>query len=217
MFLSVTLNLLDGFTKNIFLFFITLIGTLPLGLIIAFGERSKNIFIRKLSRLYVWIIRGTPLMLQLFIVFYTPGLVFGLPFRERMLAAVITFTINYSAYLAEIFKSGLESISVGQIEAGQVLGLSKKQIFFHIILFQLIHISLGPVSNEVMGLIKNTSLARVIAVPEMLMEASAYTANGLIWPLFYTGVFFLIATYLLTIFFRKLERRFDNACGKQFN
>ena len=111
-------------------------------------------------------------------------------------------------------KLGLESIPVGQIEAGKVLGLSSKQIFFHIVLFQLINITLGPLSNEVMGLIKNTSQARVIAIPEMLMAASRYTTNGIIWPLFYTGVFFLASTYLLTIFFRRLERKFDNACGK---
>lgn len=217
MFLNVTLNLLGGFSKNVFLFFITLIGSLPLGMIIAFGEISKNVIIRKISRFYVWIIRGLPLMLILYIVLYTPGLVFGMPFRQRMIAAVIGFVINYSAYFAEIFKGGLENIPVGQREAGKVLGLSKIQIFLHIELFQLIHITIAPLGNQVIGLIKNTSLARIIAVSEMMMEVTTYTTNGLIWPLFYTGAFFLTAVYLLTIFFRKLERRFDNACGKQIN
>lgn len=217
MFWSVTYNLLKGFSINILLFLITIVTSIPLGLIIAFCENSKNIIIKKASRLYVWIIRGTPLMLQLLIIFYTPGLVFGIPMKQRMLAVIITFIVHYSAFFAEIFKTGLEGIPQGQYEAGIVLGLSPKQIFIHIILFQLIQLTIGPMSNEVIGIIKNTSLARILAVQEMLMKSSTYTINGIIWPLFYTGVFFLIVTYLLTIFFRKLERRLNNACGKELN
>lgn len=217
MFWNVSINLLQGFSTNILIFLITLITSIPLGLLIAFCEKNNNIFIRKASRFYVWVIRGTPLMLQLLIVFYTPGLIFGIPLKQRLLVVIITFTIHYSAFFAEIFKTGLESIPLGQYEAGIVLGLSKSKIFFHIILFQLIQLTIGPISNEVIGIVKNTSLARILAVQEMLMKSSVYTTNGIIWPLFYTGVFFLIVTYLLTVFFRKLERRLDHVCGRESN
>ena len=206
-FLQVTLNLTEGFLENCRLFFETLLFSIPLGLIISFGSMSKFKPLSYLVKVFVWCIRGTPLMLQLFVIFYVPGLVFGIPMRNRMLAALIAFVINYACYFSEIFRGGIESIPKGQYEAGQVLGLTKTQIFSKIILLQVIKRILPPMSNEIITLIKDTSLARVIAVSEILMSAERFTGEGLIWPLFYTGAFFLIFCGALTLLFGFIEKK----------
>ncbi len=208
-FQQVTLSLAGGFLENCRLFFGTLLFSIPLGLIISFGSMSKFKPLSALVKVFVWCIRGTPLMLQLFVVFYVPGLVFGMPMRDRMLAALIAFVINYACYFSEIFRGGIESISKGQHEAGQVLGLTKKQIFFKIIFLQVIKRIVPPMSNEIITLVKDTSLARVIAVSEVLMEATHFSSNGIIWPLFYTGAFFLIFCGILTILFGYVEKKLD--------
>ena len=206
-FLQVTLNLTEGFLENCRLFFETLLFSIPLGLIISFGSMSKFKPLSYLVKVFVWCIRGTPLMLQLFVIFYVPGLVFGIPMRNRMLAALIAFVINYACYFSEIFPGGIESIPKGQYEAGQVLGLTKTQIFSKIILLQVIKRILPPMSNEIITLIKDTSLARVIAVSEILMSAERFTGEGLIWPLFYTGAFFLVFCGALTLLFGFIEKK----------
>lgn len=162
-----------------------------------------------ITRLFVWVIRGTPLLLQLFIVFYVPGLVFGIPMRQRMIAAVVAFVINYAAYFSEIYRGGIESMPRGQYEAAQVLGMTKTQVFFKVILMQVVKRIVPPMSNEIITLVKDTSLARTIAVPEILKAAERYTSDGLIWPLFYTGLFFLVFNGLVTIVLEKIEKKFS--------
>ena len=199
-----------GFLSNVELFVITLVFALPLGLVIAFGSMSKFAPIKYLTKGFVWIIRGTPLMLQLFIVFYVPGLVFNHPFTgegARMKAAAIGFIINYACYFSEIYRGGIESIPKGQYEAGQVLGMTKTQTFFKVILLQVIKNIIAPMSNEFMTLIKDTSLARVIAVVDIIMVAESISAKGIIWPLFYTGIYFLVFCGALTIIFNKIEKK----------
>ncbi len=209
-FLQVTQTLLLGFLENCKLFGLTLLFSLPLGLIITFGSMAKFAPFRALTRTFIWIIRGTPLMLQLFVVMYVPGMVFDIPMRNRMLAAVIAFVINYACYFSEIFRGGIESIPKGQYEAGQVLGMTKSQIFFKIILMQVVKRIVPPMSNEIITLVKDTSLARVIAVSEILMKADTYaSSDGLIWPLFYTGVFFLLFNGVLTLLFGYIEKKLD--------
>ena len=208
-FTQVSLDLLGAFLENLQLFGLTLLLALPLGLVIAFCSMSKIAPIRWIAKTFVWIIRGTPLMLQLFVVFYVPGLVFNIPMQSRMTAALIAFVINYAAYFSEIYRGGIESIPIGQYEAGQVLGLTKSQIFFKVVLMQVIKRILPPISNEVITLVKDTSLARVIAIGEILMSAERYTGKGLIWPLFYTGLFFLAFNGILTLLFSYIEKKFD--------
>lgn len=208
-FLGVTGNLLAGFAENLELFFATLFFAIPLGLVIALFLLSKFKPLKILFEIIVWIIRGTPLMLQLFVVFYVPGIVFNMPMRNRFLAALIAFVINYACYFAEIFRGGIISIPQGQYEAGRVLGMSRSEIFFKVTLLQVIKRIVPPMGNEVITLVKDTSLARVIAVSEIIMTATEYSAVGLIWPLFYTGVFFLIFSGVLTILLGKLEKKLD--------
>ena len=148
-------------------------------------------------------------MLQLFVVFYVPGLVFNSPFKSRMTAVLIAFIINYACYFSEIFRGGIEGIPKGQYEAGQVLGMTKTQIFFKVVLMQVVKRIIPPMSNEIITLVKDTSLSRVIAIPEILMVAERFSGKGLIWPLFYTGVFFLIFNGLLTLLFGKIEKKLD--------
>lgn len=207
MFFEVTLKLLEGFGTNCLIFLGTLVLALPLGLIISFGSMSRFAIIRKPVRVFIWIIRGIPLMLFLIIVFYGPALVFGLPVADRLVAAMIAFVINYACYFAEIFRGGIESIPKGQYEAGQVLGLNKKQIFFKIVLFQVVKRILAPMGNEVITLIKDTSLVRIIIIEEIVKYAYDFATKGLIWPVFYTGVFYLVSVGLLTILFNKLEKK----------
>ena len=209
MFLPVTLQLLAGFWESLKIFVLTLAFSLPLGLIICFGSMSKFSPLRSLVRTFVWIIRGSPLMLQLIIIFYGPGLMFGLPAMPRFTATIIAFSINYACYFSEIYRGGIESISNGQYEAGQVLGMTKQQIFFKIILLQVIKRILAPISNEVITLVKDTSLARIIGIYEIIWAGESFIKKGLIWPLFYTGAFYLIFSGLLTILFNKLEKKLD--------
>ena len=166
--------------------------------------------LRWLSRAFVWVIRGTPLMLQIMVVFYVPGLVFGTPFRSRIIAVIIAFIINYAAYFSEIYRGGIESIPVGQYEAGQVLGLTKTQTFFKVVLFQVVKRIMAPMSNEVITLVKDTSLANVIAVGELIMSAqNIVKVYAIIWPLFYTAIFYLIFCGVLTLLFNALEKKLN--------
>ena len=212
---EVTKDLVKGLGQNGIIFFVTLVLSLPLGMVVTFGLMSKFYPLKWFCKVIVWIIRGSPLMLQLYIVLYVPGLLFGIPFRLRIMAVLIAFVINYSMYFAEIYRGAIENIPKGQYEAGKVLGLSKRQVFFNIILFQIIKRITAPVGNEVITLIKDTSLARVIAVQEILMRATTYTTRGLIWPLFYTLIFYLAATALATLAFDRLERRLAYASSSE--
>ena len=209
MFLPVTLQLLAGFWESLKVFLLTLAFSLPLGLAICFGSMSKFSPLRTLFRGFVWIIRGTPLMLQLIIIFYGPGLMFDLPSMPRFTATIIAFTINYSCYFSEIYRGGIESISRGQYEAGQVLGMTKSQIFFKVVLLQVIKRVMAPMSNEIITLVKDTSLARIIVIYEIIWAGESFIKKGLIWPLFYTGAFYLIFNGLLTILFGKLEKKLN--------
>ena len=207
MFGQVTLELLSGFWQNIEIFLLTLLFSVPLGLIICFGSMSRFQPLRWLTSTFVWVIRGTPLMLQLVVIFMGPGLIFDVNPLSRMQAVIVAFVINYACYFSEIYRGGIESISRGQYEAGQVLGMTKNQIFFKVVLLQVIKRILAPMSNEVITLVKDTSLARVIAVYEIIYLGEAFTKKGLLWPLFYTGLFYLIFNGLLTVLFRYLEKK----------
>ena len=209
-FLGVNAQLLGGFKYTLLIFFITLVAAIPLGLPIALGSMSRFKPLRWISRAFVWVIRGTPLMLQIMVVFYVPGLVFGTPFRSRIIAVIIAFIINYAAYLSEIYRGGIESIPVGQYEAGQVLGLTKTQTFFKVVLFQVVKRIMAPMSNEVITLVKDTSLANVIAVGELIMSAqNIVKVYAIIWPLFYTAIFYLIFCGVLTLLFNALEKKLN--------
>ena len=207
MFLPVTLELLTGFWETLKIFLLTLLFSIPLGLVVSFGSMSGFKPLRWLTRGVIWVIRGTPLMLQLIVVFYGPGLMFGLPAMGRFTAVILAFTINYSCYFSEIYRGGIESIPRGQYEAGQVLGMTKSQIFFKVVLLQVIKRILPPMSNEVITLVKDTSLARIIAVYEIIYMGQSFIKKGLIWPLFYTGAFYLVFSGLLTVLFTKLEEK----------
>ncbi len=209
-FLGVNAQLLGGFKYTLLIFFITLIAAIPLGLPIALGSMSRFKPMRWISRAFVWVIRGTPLMLQIMVVFYVPGLVFGTPFRSRIIAVIIAFIINYAAYFSEIYRGGIESIPSGQYEAGQVLGLTKTQTFFKVVLFQVVKRIMAPMSNEVITLVKDTSLANVIAVGELIMSAqNIVKVYAIIWPLFYTAIFYLIFCGVLTLLFNALEKKLN--------
>ena len=209
-FLGVNAQLLGGFKYTLLIFFITLVAAIPLGLPIALGSMSRFKPLRWISRAFVWVIRGTPLMLQIMVVFYVPGLVFGPPFRSRIIAVIIAFIINYAAYFSEIYRGGIESIPVGQYEAGQVLGLTKTQTFFKVVLFQVVKRIMAPMSNEVITLVKDTSLANVIAVGELIMSAqNIVKVYAIIWPLFYTAIFYLIFCGVLTLLFNALEKKLN--------
>ena len=202
-------SLVGGFWLNLQIFVMTLLMALPLGLVITFGSMTKFRPLRYLTRVFVWIIRGTPLMLQLFVVMYMPGLVFGIPMKSRMTAVLIAFVINYAAYFSEIYRGGIESIPKGQYEAGQVLGMTRSQVFFRVVLLQVVKRITPPMSNEVITLVKDTALARVVSVAEIIMCAERYTKQGLIWPLFSTGPFFLLFNGVLTLLFGYFEKKMD--------
>lgn len=206
---SILISLFSGFGLNLKIFIITLLAALPLGLIISFGSMSKFFPLRYLTKVFVWIIRGTPLMLQIFVVLYVPGLLFQMPVRSRMTAALIAFIINYAAYFSEIYRGGIEGIPKGQHEAAQVLGLTKVQTFFQVILFQVIKRITAPMSNEIITLVKDTSLSRIIGLAEIIMCAERFTKQGLIWPLFSTGLFFLVFNGVLTVLFNRIEKRLN--------
>ncbi|MGN0491978.1 amino acid ABC transporter permease [Ruminococcus sp.] len=209
-FLNVTQQLFKGFGENCFIFAITLLLALPLGLIVSMGSMSKFRPLKWLTKAFVWVIRGTPLMLQLFVVFYIPPLVSNGSFNfPRMQAALIAFVINYAAYFSEIYRGGIEAIPKGQYEAGQVLGMKKSQIFFKVVLMQVVKRITAPIGNEIITLVKDTSLASVIAIPEILMNAKDFSMEGLIWPLFYSAVFFLAFCGILTLLFSFIEKKLD--------
>ncbi len=231
MFWTVTLSLLEGFGNTLKIFGMTLLFSLPVGLIISFGAMSRFAPLRILIKLFVWIIRGTPLMLQLFVIYFVPGLVsvwageavsdIGVinwlidwlaswTIMERLTAALIAFSINYSCYFSEIYRGGIESIPRGQYEAGQVLGMTKTQIFFKVVLLQVIKRIVPPMSNEIITLVKDTALVNTISVYEIIWNAQRFTkTDGLLWPLFYTGVFYLVFNGLLTLLFGYIEKKMN--------
>lgn len=206
---TIVQSLFEGFGQNCIIFIVTLIAALPIGLIITLGSMSKFKVINIPVKLFVWIIRGTPLMLQIFVVFYAPGLLWNMPMRSRMGAVLIAFIINYAAYFSEIYRGGIESIPQGQYEAGQVLGLTRKQVFFKIVLMQVIKRIIPPMGNEIITLSKDTSLARIIGVSEIIFCAERFTKQGLILPLFSTGLFFLVFCGVLTLVFNFIEKKLD--------
>ncbi len=230
MFGVVTLSLLEGFGTTLKIFALTLLFALPLGLVISFGSMSKIKPLRWFIKTFIWIIRGTPLMLQLILIYYGPGLIgSGAIDRiakgstsqldmflsnwecfDRFLAVMIAFVINYACYFSEIYRGGIESIPKGQYEAGQVLGLSKVQIFFRVVLFQVTKRIIPPMSNEIITLVKDTSLARIIMVYEIIWNAQKFAkSDGLLWPIFYTGAFYLLFCGLLTLLFGYIEKKFN--------
>ena len=207
-FLDVTKSLSQGFVVTLIIFGITLAASLPLGLVITFGSMSKILPIRWITKIFVWIIRGTPLMLQIILIFYGPGLIGWNIGIDRLPAVLIAFIINYSCYFSEIYRGGIESIPKGQYEAGQVLGMTKRQIFFKIVLFQVIKRVVPPMGNEIITLVKDTSLARVIAVTELVKSAENIIAvKGIIWPLFYVGAFYLLFTAVVTFLLHLAEKK----------
>lgn len=223
LFLEVVSQLANGFALSVFLFLFTLILALPLGLLISFCTMSKFAPLSIFSKIFVWILRGTPLMLQIFAIFYLPGMLFNFQwpemntgwawfdatFSKRFIAALAAFAINYAAYFSEIFRGGIQSISQGQYEAGQVLGMTKAETFFRVVLLQVTKRIIPPMSNEIITLIKDTSLANTIVVCELIFEAKEFMLEGLIWPLFAAGAFYLIFVGLLTVIFGKIEKRLD--------
>jgi len=208
-FIEVTKALLEGFGTSFKLFILTLVFSLPLGLIISFGSMSKFKPLQYLVKCFVWIIRGVPLMLQLFIVFYVPNMIFNAGMKDRFTAALIAFVINYACYLSEIYRGGIQSISKGQYEAGQVLGMTKSEIFFKVILLQVIKRILPPISNEIITLVKDTALARVIAVVEITKVAEQLMSQAMLWPTFYAGAFYLAFVGILTLLLGALEKKLD--------
>ena len=227
MLATVTQSLLTGFGKTLEIFAMTLLFALPLGLVIAFGSMSRFRLIKTLSKTLVWVIRGTPLMLQLIVIFYGPGLIGSWAESlhsdnaviqwlatwecfDRTVAVIVSFVINYACYFSEIYRGGIESIPKGQYEAGQVLGMTKTQVFFKVVLLQVIKRIIPPMSNEIITLVKDTSLARTISVYEIIWKGEAFIkSDGLLWPLFYTGLFYLLFNGLLTVLFGKIEKKLD--------
>ena len=228
---TVTLTLAEGFLTTLEIFVMTLVFALPLGLVVAFGLMNKRAPLKRVSvlprairnfapisaicKFVVWIFRGTPLMLQMIIVFYGPGLWFNAnPWNAmenaRVIATVVACALNYACYFAVIYQGGIEGVPKGQQEAGQVLGMTKWQIFKEITLLQMIKRILPPMSNEIITLVKDTSLARMISAYELTQAGFAFMKSaGSTWPLFYTGVFYLLFNGLLTLLFGWLERKLD--------
>ena len=204
-FWTITKNLLQGFSVTCELFALTLVLAIPLGLLVTLGTRVKGF--RWIVRTIIWIVRGTPLMLQVIAIYYGPALLFGWGLLPRFIAVLVAFVINYACYFAEIFRAGIESVPQGQYEAGKVLGLSRSQTFFKIIMLQVVKRIVPPMGNEIITLVKDTSLARVIMVAEILKVAQDYSARGLIWPLFYTGAFYLIFVGALTLIIGFVEKK----------
>ena len=208
-----------GFIQTLRLFFVTLIGSIPLGLVICFGTMSRFSPLSYLSKLVVWVIRGTPLMIQLLIIYYFPGLVLGKPIwgggeSGRFLAAAVSFIFNYACYFSEIYRGGIQSVPIGQEEAGLVLGMTRRQIFFKVKLLQMIKRIVPPMSNEIITLVKDTSLARIIALQEIIWAGQAFMKgsqgiSGAIWPLFFTAFYYLIFSGLLTVLLGRLEKKLD--------
>ena len=208
-----------GFLQTLKLFAVTLLGALPLGLLISFGTMSKNKVVSSIVKVFIWIIRGTPLMIQLLIISYFPGLVFNNPIwggdeGGRFVASAVAFIINYACYFSEIYRGGIQAIPVGQDEAGLVLGLSKSEIFFKIKLLQMIKRIVPPMSNEILTLVKDTSLARIIALQEVIWAGQSFMKgsqgiSGAIWPLFFTGVYYLVCNGVLTLLLGRVEKKLE--------
>ena len=215
MFWTVTLSLLNGLATTFQIFILTLLFSLPLGLLFAFASMSRCRLLRYFMQLVVWVVRGTPLMLQLIIIFYGPGLwldhnIWSGNETGRLTATVVAFTFNYACYFSVIFRGGIEGVPAGQREAGQVLGMTRSQIFFKITLLQMIKRVVPPMSNEVITLVKDTSLARIIAAYELTFAGYSFMkSDGITWPLFFTGVFYLVFVGFLSLLFFYLERRLD--------
>ena len=218
MFLTVIGALNVGFLQTLKLFFVTLLGAIPLGLVVAFGSMSRLSPLRWVTRTVVWVIRGTPLMLQLIILFYIPGYLGASPWpggeTGRFMASSLAFIINYACYFSEIYRGGIQGVPVGQQEAGLVLGMTRRQIFFRITLLQMVKRIVPPMSNEIITLVKDTSIARMISLQEVIWAGYAFLKSshgysGLIWPLFFTGVYYLLFNGVLTLFFGWLERKLD--------
>lgn len=219
-----------GFVQTLKLFFVTLLGALPLGLVMSFGSMSRFRGLRGVVKTIVWIVRGSPLMIQLMIIYYFPGLVLQ-PFLEQILgysvnigwgggesgrftAAAVAFIFNYACYFSEIYRGGIQGVPIGQQEAGQVLGLSKSQIFFKITLLQMVKRIIPPMANEIITLVKDTSLARIIALQEIIWAGQAFMKgsqgiSGQLWPLFFTAVYYLAFNGVLTVLFAWLEQKLD--------
>lgn len=212
MLLNVTLTLLDGLGTTVQIFLLTLLFALPLGLVISFGSMSRITPLRWVCNLLVWVVRGTPLMLQLIGFMYIPGIlgnnIWGGGDAGRMTATVVAFSINYACYFSVIYRGGIQGVPLGQREAAQVLGMTKRQIFFKVTLLQMIKRIVPPMSNEIITLVKDTSLARIIAVYELTFTGYSYMkSSGLVWPLLYTGVFYLVFVGILTLLFNFIERK----------
>ena len=226
MFIPVMQQLFAGFWETIKVFLLTLAFSIPLGLLVCFGSMSrwmpfrrlaggrlsflgKWMPIRMVTRTFVWIIRGSPLMLQLILVFYGPGLLFNLPAMSRFHATILAFSINYACYFSEIYRGGIESIPRGQYEAGQVLGMTRDQIFFKVVLLQVIKRITAPMGNEIITLVKDTSLARVIGIYELIWAGESFIKKGQLWPLFATGIFYLVFSGALTVGLTRCEKKLD--------
>ena len=208
-----------GFLQTLKLFAVTLLGAIPLGLVLSFGSMSRFAPLRCLTRMVIWVIRGTPLMLQLIILYYIPGRLLGYgPWGSgeegRFLASAIAFIINYTCYFSEIYRGGIQGVPVGQQEAGMVLGMTRSQIFFKVTLLQMIKRIVPPMSNEIITLVKDTSIARIISLQEVIWAGYAFLKgshgySGLVWPLFFTGIYYLIFNGVLTLLLGWVERRLD--------
>ena len=218
--MPIVINSLNvGFLQTLRLFFVTLLGAAPLGLVIAFGSMSKFKPLSIVTRVIVWIVRGSPLMIQLLIIYYFPGLVLHNPIwgggeSGRFMAASVAFIINYACYFSEIYRGGIQSVPVGQIEAGKVLGMTKGQIFWRIKLMQVVKAIVPPMSNEIITLVKDTSLARIIALQEIIWAGQAFMKgsqgiSGAIWPMFFTGVYYLIFNGVLTLLLGRVEKKLN--------
>ena len=206
-FWDVNVAMLEGSVTTLQMFVLTLLFALPLGLIISFGSMSRFSPLRWLTKTFVWIIRGSPLMLQILIVFYGPGLLFGWKALPRFTAALVTFVINYACYFSEIYRGGIQGVPKGQQETGQVLGMTKSQIFFKVTLLQVVKRIVPPMGNEFITLVKDTSLVRVISVYEIIWVGESFIKKGMIWPLFYCMVFYLLFSGALTLALGWFERK----------
>lgn len=214
MFQTVLASLNAGFLKSLEIFALTLVGAVPLGLIISLGSMTNFKPVKYIVKFVVWVVRGTPLMLQLLIIYYGPGLILGNNWwgggsAGRFIAAMVAFIFNYACYFSEIFRGGIEGVPRGQREAGEVLGMTKTQIFFKVTLMQVIKRIVPPMGNEIITLVKDTSLVRVIAVYEIMWNGESFIKKGLIWPLFFTGVYYLAFSGILTVLLAKLEKKLD--------
>ena len=209
----------EGFLQTLKLFAVTLLGAMPLGLLISFCSMSSFKPLQYLTKTIIWVVRGTPLMLQLLIIFYGPGLLLDFPIwgggeSGRFTASAVAFIFNYACYFSEIYRGGIQGVPKGQQEAGQVLGMKKGQIFFRVTLLQMVKRIVPPMSNEIITLVKDTSLARIISLQEIIWAGDAFMKgshglNGLVWPLFFTGIYYLLFNGVLTILLGRLEKKLN--------